>query len=187
MVYPQVVDTFRSYWPGERATPQAVVHLSLAEAYQGAQRTVEHAGRLVTLDLPPGVRSGARVYLPRTGQERTHVADYCGVIVHDQPPFQRSGDDLLLTWVVDVRSLFTGRAVAVPTLAEPAMLTIPAWTAPGTILRVPGRGMPVLGRPGAYGDLCVHLHVRLPAEANDLERRLIADLLKLQHWHLDCA
>jgi hypothetical protein len=42
--------------------------------------------------------------------------------------------------------------------------------------------MPVLGRPGVYGDLCVHLRVSMPRDATDLERRLIADILSLQHW-----
>ncbi|MCC7359834.1 MAG: hypothetical protein IT317_10175 [Anaerolineales bacterium] len=187
MVYPQVVDAFRSYWPGERPAPRAVLHLSLAEVYHGAQRTVEYDGRSVTLDLPPGVHSGARVYLPRTGHEHASVAEYCGVIVQDQPPFQRMGDDLLLEWTVDVRSLCSGCQEEVPTLAGPATLTIPAWTAPGTILRVAGRGLPILGRPGLFGDLCVHVHGRMPAEATDLERRLIADLINLQHWHVDQA
>ena len=182
MQYPQVVDTFRSYWPGERPGPQTVMHLSLTEAYRGAQRLVEQGGRLVPLNIPPGVHSGTRLYLPRTGRERSHVSEYCTVLVHDQPPFQRVGDDLALEWMVDVRRLIIGGEVQVPTLTGLVGLSIPAWTAPGTIVRVPGRGMPVLGRPSTYGDLCVHLRVSMPRDASDLERRLIADILGIQHW-----
>jgi DnaJ-class molecular chaperone len=68
-----------------------------------------------------------------------------------------------------------GTRIAVPTLDEPVTLKIPAGTAPGTTMRVKGRGVPAHGRH-PQGDLLVRIHVVLPKkldeEAADPRRRV---------------
>jgi len=184
MEYPQVVDALRSYWPGAEQAPQGLLHLSLTEAYHGARRVIDRNGAQVLVNIAPGIHTGAKIYLPRTGRERSRVADYCTVVVHNQPPFVRDGDDLVLKHSIEIRTIILGGQVTVPALDGQAVLTVPAWTAPGSTLRLPGRGMPIHGRPGEFGDLCVHLVVRVPANASPLERRIVDDIVGLQHWRL---
>jgi len=185
MQYLQLRDSLRGYWPGGQLTGALVIGLSLSEAYQGGRRTLVHHGQRVTITIPPGVHTGAKIYLPPMGPVGPREAEYCTVVVHDQAPFKRCGDDLLLDANIDAFTAIVGGVVRVPTLFGHAPLSVPPGTAPGSILRLPGLGMPRLGHPHDHGDLCVHLRVRVRANATPLERKLIGDSAWLHGWRLD--
>lgn len=185
MEYPQVLDTIGSYWPQGLGGPHCLLNISLREAYTGAQRVVERNGERVRLAIPPGVHTGDRIYLPRSGREDAQGVHFCTVMVADQPPFKRFGADLHLDWSIDIRTFIHGDTVLVPTLSGQARLEVPAWTAPGTTLRLTGKGMPILNHPDMYGDLCIHLQATMPANATPLERQLIADAVRLSGWRLE--
>jgi curved DNA-binding protein len=184
MDYQQVFDTLQDYWPGAQEAAVCVLDLTLLEAYTGTTRTIDWDGQPHTLTLGAGIHTGAKVYLPGRGQATPHAAEFCTVVVGDQPPFKRCGDDLHLEFTIDAFTAILGGEVRVPTLLGQAPLTVPPGTAPGSSLRVPGLGMPIDGRPEAHGDLCVHLTVTVPAGATDLERQLIADNAWLRGWRL---
>src|SRR5689334_20951620 len=101
MEYEQVFDILRDYWPSGQEAPHCVIELSLAEAYRGVQRTIEQDGRLQTLTIGAGVHTGARTYLPCSSLSSTHPIDFCTIVVHDQPPFKRCGDNLHLEFSID--------------------------------------------------------------------------------------
>ena len=184
MEYPQAVDTLRGFWPGGQETPTCVVELNLAQAYQGSRWPIKANGRTQFLRIPPGVHSGARVYLPRVSTATTHAVDFCTIRVDDQPPFKRCGDNLHLEHTIDAFTAILGGAVAVPTLFGQTTLNVPPGTAPGTTLHLPGLGMPVFGHPQQHGDLCIHLKVSIPQDVSKLERRLIDDNFAIRGWKL---
>jgi curved DNA-binding protein len=185
MAYPEYLDSLRAYWPGGQTLVHFVIKLSLVEAYRGGPRMIERDGRPVQVLIPAGVHTGTKIYYPKLGRQSSRDANYCTVIVHDQPPFQRCGDNLQLEFTIDAFTAILGGEVVVPTLFGQATLTIPPSTSPGTTLHLPGLGMPMLGRPQLHGDLCVHLRVVVRDNATALERRLIADNAWLRGWHLD--
>ena len=183
MQYAQVRDTLRGYWPGGQLIEPNVLGLSLSEAYHGARRVIERDGRRLLVNIPPGVHTGAKVYVTRTSQSNARRAEYCTIVVHDQPPFKRYGDNLHLEFSIDAFVAILGGTVQVPTIDGQAALQVPPGTAPGTTLRLPGQGMPIFGGPDQHGDLCVHLHVTVPEQATPLERKLIDDTAWLHGWH----
>jgi curved DNA-binding protein len=185
MEYPELRDSLRGYWPGGQMIVPCVIGLSLSEAYHGLRRTIDYQGRRVPITIPPGVHTGAKIYLPRAGQLSARDAEYCELVVHDEPPFKRCGDDLHLEWTIDAFTAILGGTVSVPTLLGHAPLLVPSGTAPGSTLWLPGLGMPVLGHPQQHGDLRVHLQVTIPSHATPLERKLIEDNAWLRGWHLD--
>ena len=185
MAYTEYLDTLRAYWPGGQENVQCVIELSLAEAYRGGQRQVEPDGIPTPVTIPAGVHTGAKLYYPDLGRKNSHDANYCEVIVHDHPPFKRSGDNLHLEWKIDAFTAILGGDVTVPTLFGQTTLHVPAGTAPGTTLHLAGEGMPVQGQPRAHGDLCVHLEVTVPEHATELERKLIEDSAWLRGWRLN--
>jgi DnaJ-like protein len=184
MAYTNYLDTLQAYWPGAQQVVRHVIKLSLSDAYRGGQRTIERDGMRMRVTIPAGVHTNAKIYYPRLGRQSAHEADYCTVLVHDEPPFKRCGDDLHLEFIIDAFTAILGGEVVVPTLLDKATLSIPAGTAPGTTLRMEGLGMPMLGHPQQHGDLCVHLRVTVPDDATELERKLIADTVWLRGWHL---
>jgi DnaJ-class molecular chaperone len=96
--------------------------------------------------------------------------------VEPDPRFER--DDIDLYHHVDIGAVEAtlGTRREVPLLEGGAeTLEIPAGTQPGTLLRMPGFGVPRLGRKGR-GDLFVRVGVTIPTQISEEERTLLMDL-----------
>jgi molecular chaperone DnaJ len=68
-----------------------------------------------------------------------------------------------------------GTSVSVPTLDGEESIEVRAGTQPGTVVTLPGKGMPSLGR-GRRGDQRVVLNVVVPRNLTDRQRALLSEL-----------
>ena len=152
------------------------IDVTLAEAYKGAERSLELRGedgktRRLSVKIPAGVRDGQRIRL--AGQ-----ADggdlYLLVKVKPDPRFTRDGDDLRMELPVALHEALLGAEVTVPTLKGRVSLRIPPETQNGRTIRLAGQGMPRAG--GGYGDLYVTVKVVLPTKLTDEERTLVGEM-----------
>src|SRR6266851_7485802 len=149
------------------------IDVTLAEAYKGAERSLELRGedgktRRLSVKIPAGVRDGQRIRL--AGQ-----ADggdlYLQIKAKPDPRFVRDGDDLRMELPVALHEALLGAEVLVPTLKGRVSLRIPPETQNGRTIRLAGQGMPRAG--GGYGDLYVTVKVVLPTKLSDEERELV--------------
>ena len=132
------------------------VRITLEEAYHGAEKLIAlPAGPRIELRLPRGVRHGAVIKVNPRGKEFRIAVD-----VEPHAWFQRNGDDLRATVVVDALSALTGKTVLVPTMTGRTRLTIPPLTRDGAEFRLPDAGMPMFGDPSRFGDLLCVVEVK---------------------------
>jgi len=136
--------------------------------------------------IPAGVRDGQRIRLAGQGGPGSSGAAagdlYLVVRILPDPVFQRKGEDLYTEVPVSIYTLVLGGEIAVPTMTGTIDLKVPAHSANGRTLRVPGKGMPKLNRSG-HGDLYVKLVAEIPKTLSDRERELfreLADLAKVK-------
>ena len=161
---------------------QQPVTISLKEACTGTRRTLQTGSRRVDVTIPPGVRTGTRIRVPAAGLAGPGGSPsdlYLDLDVAVDPLFERDGDDLHTHVTIDVFKATLGGEVEVKTLSGKVVLTIPAGTQPEQIFRLAGRGMPMLKRPEASGDLYVHLKVQIPRQLNAKQRTLLEEAAKL--------
>lgn len=148
--------------PFERALLGGTVTVPLAAA--GGQGSID-------VDLPAGVRDGQTVRVPRPGG-----ADDVDVVirVEPHPHFGRKGDDITLTIPVTYPEAVLGAEIPVPLPGgERITVRVPPGTPSGRVLRVRGRGAPAgTGR----GDLLATVHIAVPREVGDAERRALEAL-----------
>jgi DnaJ-class molecular chaperone len=159
---------FGSARGGRAAAPrsmdaEAVVRVTLAEAYAGAARQVELPdGRRLEVKVPAGVAAGTILRVPGL-RARVEVAP--------DATFRREGKDLHVQVPVALRTLLLGGEVEVPTLKGTRVtLTVKPDTQNGTRLRLRGLGMPDPGK-GATGDLFAEVKARLPVPMDQSTRR----------------
>jgi curved DNA-binding protein len=163
----------RSEMPG--ADAQYIIKVSLEEAYQGAERTIQMqavdtlAGsegmRDVQVKIPAGVTHGQRIRLagqgrPGPGGRRGDLFLTVHLQAHQQ--FTLHGCDVYLVLPVTPWEVALGATVKAPTLKGVVDLKIPAGSNSGSRLRLRGRG---LGRDrggDGRGDLYVELQVHTP-------------------------
>ncbi len=128
------------------------------------QRVTLGDGKAIEVKLPVGVQSGTQMRLSGKGDPGPGGAGDAIVTIDIQPHrfFERDGDDIRLNLPISLAEAVLGGKVKAPTVDNPVMLTIPAGTSSGRVLRLKGKGFPRKG--GERGDQLVTLMVELPAD-----------------------
>jgi len=170
---------------------EAMVHLSIEEAYGGAQVNVDlnvpeydahgvmrRVPRVCNARIPRGVTDGQRLRVPGKGGPGINggrAGDlYLTIALHPHPLFRVSGHDLYLDLPLAPWEAVLGTSLEVPTPAGQVRLKIPAGTRAGQQLRLPKRGLPK-PHTGA-GDLYAIVQIVVPSETSEQERSLFQQL-----------
>ncbi len=139
----------------------------------------------ITLDIqiPPGVDGGMQVRLQGEGEPGPHGSPagdcYCFIRLQDHPLFQRDGSHLYLQIPISYTQAVLGAEIDVPTLEDPAKLTIPPGTESGQVFQLRGRGMPS-SRGRGRGDLRVQTVVEVPKKLSPEEEALLRQLAEVE-------
>jgi DnaJ-class molecular chaperone len=139
------------------------------------QRITLRDGKTVEFKLPKGVVAGQQIRIPGKGQAGPGGAGDAMVSlkIGKHPHFVRDGDHIRLDLPISLKEALSGGKVKVPTVDGAVMLSVPAGTNSGAVLRIKGRGF--VGKTGDRGDQLVTLQIRLPSDA--AEREKLAALL----------
>jgi molecular chaperone DnaJ len=134
------------------------------------------ARRTLSVDVPPGIADEQRIRLSgrgHAGERGGPPGDlYVLVRVAGDERFVRDGNDLLTPLDVSAPDAALGTTVEVPTLDGPQTIEIEPGTQPGTIITLPGKGMPSLQR-GRRGDQRVVVNVVVPRRLSGEQRTLL--------------
>ncbi|WP_137869340.1 DnaJ C-terminal domain-containing protein [Sphingopyxis sp. 2PD] len=141
-------------------------------ATQAPQRITLADGGTIDLKLPAGVETGTQMRLAGKGQAGPGGTGdgIVTITVKDHPFFVREGANIRLDLPVTLNEAVKGAKVKVPTVDGPVMLSIPAGSTSGKVMRLKGKGFGQKG--GDRGDQLVRLMVDLPADPAPLSALL---------------
>jgi DnaJ-class molecular chaperone len=162
----------------QRAAPrgsdmQYRLKVSLTDAARLADQRITLAdGKTIDLKLPKGVEDGTQMRLTGKGAQGPGGAGDALVTIQiaPHPFFTRTGDDLRLELPVTLDEALNGAKVKVPTAEGAVMLSVPAGSSSGKMLRLKGKGF--TRKDGTRGDQLVALSIMLPEQDADLAARL---------------
>jgi DnaJ-class molecular chaperone len=139
-------------------------------ATQAPQRITLADGGTIDLKLPAGVETGTQMRLAGKGQPGPggHGDGIVTISVKDHPFYIREGANIRLDLPVTLNEAVLGAKVKVPTVDGPVMLSIPAGSTSGKVMRLKGKGFSQ--KSGGRGDQLVRLMVDLPAGDAGLEK-----------------
>lgn len=141
-------------------------------------------GRVVrqkTIDakIPAGVEDGTRIRFTGVGEAGIHGGPpgdlYLVLRVKQHAFFDRQGNDLYCVVPISFTQAAVGTEIQVPTLEGEQALKIPEGTQSGTILKLRGKGIPVLNGHGK-GNLFVEVRVQTPTKLTKRQRELLQEL-----------
>jgi molecular chaperone DnaJ len=159
---------------------------SPCETCRGTGR-IEHE-KSIEVKIPAGVETGSRLRLQAEGESGTlgGPAGDLYVVIHvaEHEQFERQGNNLYASVPITFAQAALGSDVKVLTLGGDESLKIPAGTQTGTVFRVRGQGMPVLGGRGK-GDLFVSVSVITPTTLTREQRKLLEQLAKIETSDLE--
>ena len=136
------------------------------------QRITLADGKTIDLKLPAGVENGTQMRLKGKGQQGPggHGDGIVTIDVGNHAFYTRDGDNIRMDLPITLDEAVRGAKVKCPTVDGPVMLTIKAGTHGGTVMRLKGRGW--TRKNGDRGDQLVNLEIQLPADLDDLQKRL---------------
>jgi molecular chaperone DnaJ len=144
--------------------------------------------RQMEVKIPAGVETGSRLRLVGEGEGGTQggPAGDLYVVIHvtEHERFERQGSNLYTSVPVTFAQAALGAEITVETLNAQQPLKIPAGTQTGTVFRLKGQGMPVLGGRG-HGDLFVSVTLRTPTTLTREQRRLLEELARIEDRDLE--
>jgi molecular chaperone DnaJ len=172
---------FVSVSPCPTCAGEGVVVLDVCEVCRGEGRV--RADRTVTVEVPAGVSSNNYLTLrgqgaagPRNGP----AGDLLVMLdIKDDDRFERQGDDLIFDLPLSFSQVALGLEVSVPTPYGNETIKVAAGTQPETVIRLRGRGLPVLGGNNK-GDLIVRVHVWTPERLTAEQEQLFQEMAKLE-------
>jgi molecular chaperone DnaJ len=140
------------------------------------------ARRSIQVKIAAGVADGTRIRLAGKGEPGSSGGPpgdlYVITRVAPSPLFDRRGNDLYLDVPVTYGEAALGANVEIPTPDGPVALKVPAGSQDGRLLRVRGKGVPLLRGPGR-GDLIAKVRVTVPQKLTKAEREAIEALQKV--------
>lgn len=155
------------------------VKISLQEAFTGATRLITKGDRKLKVNIPAGATTGTKVRLSGEGSPGLggKAGDlYLIVEVEADNTFERDDDDLQVEVKVDMFTALLGGEAEVPTLERPVKLRIPAGTQSGRKFRLSGKGMPLKGKSGEFGDLYARVLITIPTNLTAEQRESVERL-----------
>lgn len=151
------------------------------------------AGRIerqkqMEVKIPAGVETGSRLRVQGEGESGTNGGPagdlYVVLQIAEHEQFERQGSNLYASIPITFAQAALGAEVSVPTLEDDEKLKIPMGTQTGTVFRLKGKGMPVLGGRGR-GDLFVSASVVTPTSLTREQRKLLEQLEAVENKDLE--
>jgi molecular chaperone DnaJ len=169
-------------------------------ACRGAGRVIKNpcteckgAGRVerekqMEVKIPAGVETGSRLRVTGEGEAGTQGGPtgdlYVVIHVAEHEQFERQGSNLYEAVPITFAQAALGSEIMVKTLDDEEKVKIPTGTQTGTVFRLRGKGMPVLGGRGR-GDLFVSVTVITPTTLTREQRKLLEQLAEVENKDLD--
>ena len=147
-------------------------------ACRGDGRVQRHKKLRVT--IPAGIDEGHQIRLSSEGEAGLRGGPpgslYVAVHVTPHPSLRREGTELYHDLDISITQAALGTRVHVPTVEGEEEIELRSGMQPGTEIRLRGKGVPHLRRPGSRGDLHVVVHVAVPTKLSRKQRELLEQL-----------
>ncbi|MGF1527603.1 MAG: DnaJ C-terminal domain-containing protein [Candidatus Competibacterales bacterium] len=174
----------------------AKISIDLADAYQGATRTLtlQHSqwgpdgrpqlkDRTLNVHIPKGIHRGQQIRLAKQGSPAMGQGEagdlYLEVDFRPHPLYKVEGKDVYLDLPMAPWEAALGASIQVPTPTGAVVMNIPAHSAAGRKLRLKGRGIPAK----VPGDLYVTLQIALPKADTEAAQRAYAAFAKATNFN----
>jgi curved DNA-binding protein len=161
----------------------AELNITLAEAWHGTARILNTGKEKLRISINPGAYNGQELRIKGKGAPGIHGGSkgdiYIKLKIIPDARYQLEGNDLLQKIDVDLYTAVLGGKMEINTLEGNLNVEIPKGSQNGSKLRLKGKGMPLYGKQGKYGDLYIQLNVRIPDNLNSEESQLFNRLKEL--------
>ncbi|MBN2383202.1 molecular chaperone DnaJ [bacterium] len=139
----------------------------------------------IQVKIPPGVDNGSKIRVAGKGQAGLNGGPpgdlYIITRVKAHPFFERKGHNIYCELPISMSEAALGTKIEIPTIDGISSLRIPPASDSGTVLRLKGKGLPLL-KGGGRGDMFVKLKIVFPKIIDEDSKRMLRELEKKSHF-----
>lgn len=162
----------------------ATLEVTLEEAFHGTTKTLDINNQKIALKIKPGIADGQLLKVSGKGFPGKRGGPNGDLLItisiHPHPVFERRGDDLYTTIVIDLYKAILGGTSQIDVFGSKIKIKINPGTQPGKQLLLKNQGMPKYNNPQARGNLYVTIQIKLPENLNASEIELFKQLKALR-------
>jgi molecular chaperone DnaJ len=140
---------------------------------------------VIEIEIPAGVEEGMQLSVSGKGNAGPFngvPGDLIVVIEEaEHPDLKREGENLHYDAFVSFIDAVLGESIEIPTVSGKAKIKIDPGTQSGKVLRLKGKGLPILQGYGT-GDLFVHINVWTPKKVSKEEKELLEKLKNSENF-----
>ncbi len=131
---------------------------------------------VIEVQIPAGVEEGMQLSVSGKGNAGPFngIPGDLIVVIEELPheELRREGENLHYEAFINFVDAVLGESIEIPTVGGKAKIKVEPGTQSGKMLRLKGKGLPVLQRHG-HGDLFVHINVWTPKKVSKDEREIL--------------
>lgn len=146
---------------------------------------IVYGEEIISVNIPAGVEAGMQLNMRGKGNAGKHNGvngDLLILIEEEQhPELIRDQNDLIYNLLLSFPTAALGGDAEIPTVDGKVRVKIEAGTQPGKVLRLKGKGLPVMNGYGK-GDLLVNISVYVPETLSKEEKEFIAKMEKSDNF-----
>ena len=135
--------------------------------------------RKIKVNIPAGIDEGQRIRVAGGGQAGKRGGAngdlYVYIYIKRHELFSREGADVMCEVPISFVQAALGDTIEVPTIHGKVEMKVAAGTQSGTIMRLRGKGIPILRRSGSFGDQHVRIKVLTPQKLSDKQKELLKE------------
>lgn len=129
----------------------------------------------IKVKIPAGIDSGQAIKLSGKGEINANGAAgdlYVRILVREDRRFRREGANIITEATIDMIDAALGTTLKVDTIDGRHEVRIPAGTQPGKLIKLSGRGAPVIGST-RHGDHIIIIHIEVPKKLTSKQKSLL--------------
>ena len=140
---------------------------------------------VIEIDIPAGVEEGMQLSVNGKGNAGPFngIAGDLIVVIEELPhaDLRRDGDNLHYDAYINFVDAVLGQSIEIPTVTGKAKIKIEPGTQSGKMLRLKGKGLPILQRHQT-GDMFVHVNVWTPKNVSKEEKEILEKLKESENF-----
>ena len=140
---------------------------------------------IIDIDIPAGVGEGMQLTVRGKGNAGPHngVNGDLFVLIEEEPhpDFERDESTLIYNLFITIPEAIMGTQAEVPTVDGKVRVKIAPGTQSGKVLRLRGKGLPILNGYGS-GDMLVNVNVWVPKKVSKKEEELLQQLAQSDNF-----
>jgi curved DNA-binding protein len=162
----------------------ATLEITLEEAFHGTTKTLDINNQKIALKIKPGIADGQLLKVSGKGFPGKRGGPNGDLLItisiHPHPVFERRGDDLYTTVVIDLYKAILGGTSQIDVFGSKIKIKVNPETQPGKQLLLKNQGMPKYSNPLERGNLYVTIQIKLPENLTASEIELFKQLKALR-------